>query len=123
MNNRIKEVRKFYGLSTEEFGKKLGVTRTAISNIENAHRSVTEQMIKSVCREFGVVETWLRTGEGSMFQPTDRRQEITQLTKKLFAEEKDSFKNRFVSVLANLTEKEWEILEDKLKQIFDATQN
>lgn len=123
MNNRIKEIRKHYGLTTEEFGKKLGVTRTAISNIENAHRSVTEQMFKSICREFNVNEEWLRNGTGEMFKSTDRYDEIAMLTRKLLGEESDSFKNRFISILANLTENEWEILEDKLKQLFNATQN
>ena len=34
MNEQIKELRKLLGLSQEEFGKKLGVTRGAITNIE-----------------------------------------------------------------------------------------
>ena len=32
-------------------------------------------------------------------------------------EESDSFKNRFVSVLANLTVEEWEFLERKAKEL------
>lgn len=67
MNTRIKKLRKSLGLSGEKFGKRLGITRGAISNIENGSRSVTEQMIKSICREFNVNELWLRTGEGDMF--------------------------------------------------------
>lgn len=67
MNTRIKQLRKTLNLTMEEFGKRLGVTRTAISNIESGNRNVTEQMFKSVCREFKVTEDWLRTGEGEMF--------------------------------------------------------
>lgn len=67
MNERIKELRKALGLTLEKFGERLGVSRAALSNIENGNRSVTDQMFKSVCREFSVNEEWLRTGEGNMF--------------------------------------------------------
>ena len=67
MNKRVKELRKILGLSGEKFGNRLGVQRGTISNIENGNRNLTEQMIKSICREFNVNEDWLRTGQGNMF--------------------------------------------------------
>lgn len=67
MNDRIKTLRKHLGLSGEKFGEKLGITRTAISNIENGNRSLTTQMFKSICAVYGVSEEWLRTGTGAMF--------------------------------------------------------
>ena len=72
MNERIKEVRKSLGLTLEKFGKSLGVTKVAISNIENGNRGVTEQMFLSVCRVYNVNEDWLRNGTGEMFnKPSD----------------------------------------------------
>ncbi|MCI8315782.1 MAG: helix-turn-helix transcriptional regulator [Lachnospiraceae bacterium] len=62
INERVKEVRKLEELTMESFGNKLGVGRSAISNIENNKRNVTDQMIKSICREFGYNEEWLRDG-------------------------------------------------------------
>lgn len=67
MNERIKELRKFLGLTLEKFGNRLGVTKVTISRLENGINSVTEQMFRSICREFDVSEKWLRTGEGDMF--------------------------------------------------------
>ena len=67
MNERLKLLRKELSLSQEAFGKKLGVTGAGISKIESGDRSLTEQMILSVCREFNVREEWLRTGFGEMF--------------------------------------------------------
>ena len=64
---RVKEVRKSLGLTLEKFGEKLGVSKTAISNIEKGNRNLTEQMTKSICREFNVRENWLRNGSGEMF--------------------------------------------------------
>ena len=63
---RIKEVRKKNRMTLEQFGNILGVTKVAISNIENGKRNVTEQMRKSICREFRIDPIWLSTGEGDM---------------------------------------------------------
>jgi transcriptional regulator with XRE-family HTH domain len=54
-------------MSQEAFGKRLGVTGAGISKIESGDRSVTDQMVLSVCREFNVRENWLRFGEGEIF--------------------------------------------------------
>lgn len=66
-NERVKLLRKQLDFTMEEFGERVGVTKAAISNIEKANRSLTEQMIKSICREFNVNELWLREGRGEMF--------------------------------------------------------
>lgn len=69
IGERIKELRKSLGLTLEEFGKKLGVGKSAISNIENGSRNLTDQMSLSIHREFNVREEWLRDGIGEMFEP------------------------------------------------------
>lgn len=69
MNNRIALLRKTLSLTMEEFGKRVGVTRSAISNIENGKRNLTDQMILSICREFNANENWIKTGQGEMFTP------------------------------------------------------
>lgn len=61
---RVKKVRKKLGLTLEKFGEKVGVGKTAISNIEKGNRNLTEQMAISICREFHVDYTWLTTGKG-----------------------------------------------------------
>lgn len=70
-NERVKEVRKSLNLTLEKFGERVGVGKTAISNIEKGNRNLTEQMTKSICREFGVDYIWLTTGEGVMFVESD----------------------------------------------------
>lgn len=109
---RVREVRKDRKMTMEQFGSVFGVTKTAISNIESGNRALTDQMLISICREFGVREEWLRDGEGEMYPPADREKEIARLTKQLLAEEEDSFKNRFISALAKLDESQWQVLAD-----------
>lgn len=70
MNTRIKELRTALHLTLEGFGDRIGVTRAAVSKWENGDRSIADSMVVSICREFGVNEHWLRTGEGEMFEQT-----------------------------------------------------
>ena len=118
---RIRELRKALKLTLDRFGERVGVKKSALSQIENGKSGVTDQMIKSICREFDVSETWIRTGEGEMFPPVDRRTEIAKLTRQLLNEEEDSFKNRFISMLADLSVEEWEFLEKRAKQLYEGT--
>lgn len=67
MNERIRELRKSLGLTLEKFGEAIGVSRAAMSNLENGNRNITPQMFKSICREYNVSERWLRDGVGEMF--------------------------------------------------------
>ncbi len=71
MNERIKELRKCVGMTLEAFGNRLGVTKSAMSNIEKRNRSATEQLIRTICLQSWdgryVNEDWLRWGEGEMF--------------------------------------------------------
>lgn len=76
---RLRELRKTLKLTQEEFGKRLGVTKTAISRLESEDRNLTEQMVLSICREFNVNEDWLRTGEGEMFMLIPEDDEIASL--------------------------------------------
>lgn len=114
---RVRELRKELQLTLEKFGKPLGVGKTAISKIENGERGLTDQMILAICREYNVDENWLRTGEGEMFKKLNRQQELAQLTATLFKEEEDSFKSRLIMALAQLSEEEWELLEDISEKI------
>lgn len=64
---RIKAIRKELGLTLEKFGEKLGVTKTTISRIEKGVNNLTDQMARSVCREYNVDYDFLMYGEGEMF--------------------------------------------------------
>ena len=66
INERIHVIRTSLNLTMEKFGERLGVQKSAISKIEHGQCSVSEQITKSICREFGVDYTWLTTGFGDM---------------------------------------------------------
>ena len=82
---RVRQIRKQKSMTLEQFGEKVGVTKQTISRIENGINSLTEQMILSICREFGVNENWLRNDEGKMFVEVPAEDEyfkaVTQISK------------------------------------------
>lgn len=109
---RIKNLRKTLKMTMDEFGARLGVTKSAISNVENEHRALTDQMAKSISREFGVREEWLRTGEGDMFAELDLDAELSQWAEKMLSGQKGDFRQRFVRLLARLSDDQWKKLEE-----------
>lgn len=62
VKDRIKELRNKLNLTQEEFGNKIGLSKSGISNIENGTRNVSSRHIKLICSVFDVNESWLTTG-------------------------------------------------------------
>lgn len=117
MKDRIKAIRKALKLTQAEFGASIGVKGNTITNYETGLRMPSDAVILSICREFGVNETWLRTGEGEMFVKKSRDDEIAGFVGEVLSEETPTFKKRLISVLARLSEDEWSMLENRLKEI------
>ena len=70
MNERLKKLRKALDLTQQEFADRIGVKRNTIATYEIGRNTPLDAVIASICREFNVSETWLRTGEGEMFLPS-----------------------------------------------------
>lgn len=70
IGERLRTLRNTLNLSQDDFGKRLGVSNTAISKLEKSERNLTEQMLLSICREFRVDYFWLTEGKGEMFTGT-----------------------------------------------------
>lgn len=120
INDRIKAVRKAEDLTQSEFGERIGVTKNAVVNMEIPGRSKisdNNNYILSICREFGVREEWLRTGNGSMKEDKSRDEQLKEAVERLLSGENSDFKRRFVTVLSTLNEKEWALLESKMLEI------
>lgn len=111
MNERIALVRKSLGLTQEKFAEQVGLSRNFMWMIESGTRVPSDRTISDICREFNVNETWLRTGEGEMFNQITRSEKITAFLTDITADEGDDFKRRFVEMLAELEPEDWKLLE------------
>ncbi len=113
MNERFKELRKALGLTQSEFGKILGLSTSGVSDIESGRRNVTEQhliMLSNYKKKIINIE-WLRTGDGEMFVKMDREAELMTWAGSVLGSVDDSFKKRFVKMLSELDDRDWETLE------------
>ena len=67
INQRVVKVRKKLGCTQERFAEPLKISASFQGGIEINHRKVNERLIKMICYTYGVSETWLKTGQGEMF--------------------------------------------------------
>lgn len=63
VNTRIKELRNVLNLSQTEFGNKIGLAPSSLSDIENNKCSVNKRNIVAICSTFNVSEEWLVNGK------------------------------------------------------------
>lgn len=113
---RIKEVRKSLKLTLEEFGSKIGVTKTAVSKLERGDRNLTDQMAKAICREYNVNYDWLMDGEGDMF--SDLPQTILdELCKQYDCDELD---RSLIEEYLKLSSDERTVLKKYIRNVFNS---
>lgn len=117
---RIREVRKALGLTLEKFGEKIGMKKNSVSQIENGKNSVTEQVIKSICREFNVDYMWLTTGDGEMF--IDNDDDFIERIDRIMAGEDEARKNLFKFML-ELSDDDIAALDRLMKKAIKFTQD
>lgn len=111
MNERIKQLRKMLGLSQEEFGKRLGLTRGAITNIELNKTEPKPLFIDLICEVFDVNKKWIEDGEGEIFKKLSIEEEIAGFVGELLKDKNDTFKKRYIAMLSKLDEAGWAALE------------
>lgn len=117
---RVKEVRKSLGLTLEKFGARLGVTKVAISNIEKGNRNLTEQMTKSICREFNVDYGWLTTGSGEMFVDSD--EDFLARVDAILVDENEDRRN-MIKTLLYASDEDIEAVSRLVKYFYDLKHN
>lgn len=115
MNERIRELRKALNITQQELADKLSLKRNTIATYEMGKATPSDRTISDICREYNVSEEWLRDGTGEMFIPVTRDEEIEIFIGNVLKDEPDNFKKRLISVLAKLSEHEWEVLEEKAR--------
>lgn len=64
---RLKQARQLKGLSQEDFGKILGLTKQSISRVENDKIFVSKEILCNMIVNFNLNVNYLLTGIGQMF--------------------------------------------------------
>lgn len=122
MNERIKKIRKALNLTLEKFGERLGVTKVTISRLENGVNNVTEQMQKSIIREFNVNPDYLLYGEGDMFVTHTHDEEVAMYTQDILDDEDDDIAEmikNFIIVYCKLDDNSKNVLRKIAKDLLE----
>ena len=110
MHDRIKELRDALNLTQQEFADRIGVKRSTIAKYEGGWNVPLDAVISLICREFNVSERWLRTGEGEMFQPVSRNEELFTFALSAAKAPPDDVRAQLLSVMARLSTDDWAAL-------------
>lgn len=117
MKDRIKALRKALSLNQTDFGSKIGVKQSAVAAYESGSRTPLDSVIVSICREFGVNERWLRTGEGEMLMHLSREEEIMRFAATVIRDPSSEFQRQALAVLAKLTPEQWQLMEEMARKL------
>lgn len=112
---RVKEIRKSFGLTLEKFAQPLGVGKTAISKIEKDQVNLTEQMAKSICREFNVNYYWLTQGKGDCFTSTPESV-IDEIAEEYNLDDIDK---KIIQRYLELSDNQRQVIKEYIKSIFE----
>ena len=119
MNERLKQLRDRLELTQEEFGKRIGSARNTIANYETGNRVPSNAILLSICREFNVNETRLRTGNGEMFNEMDSM----DIAFNRFGHIMGNASNQKKAVLAALVEMMYYFPDDKWDYVYKQFEN
>ena len=119
MNDRIKELRQALGLTQQQFADSIGVKRNTVATYEMGRSIPSDEAISLISKEFGVSDAWLRNGEGEMFMPKTRNEELFEFVTKVAEGPKNDIRAKFLTVMSRLTDEQWELLADVARQLAD----
>lgn len=89
MKEQLKKLRKHLDMTQQAFADKIGMKQNTIAQYEMGRTVPSDAIVFSICREFGVNENWLRTGNGEMFEELTEQQKLMKYTV-LLLKNKDS---------------------------------
>lgn len=118
MKDRISYIVEQSGLTKTAFGKRINVSQGLVSQMCNGTTKPSERTIQDICREFGVNEVWLRTGEGEPFRESTQEEEIMRFAVRT-CKGSDDFIKAYVAMLANLSPEGWKGLREQYELQFN----
>ena len=105
------------GLKKTEIADRLNVSQAFVSQLCSGAKNPSDRTIADICREFNINEKWLRTGEGEMFQPRSRNEELLEFAAKAAEAGPGDIRAQLLTVMARLTDDQWQVLADVARQL------
>lgn len=119
MHERIKALRTAIGLTQQDFADRIGVKRNTVATYEMGRSTPSDSAISLICREFNVNEAWLRTGDGEMFAPKTRNEELFEFAVKAAESPPSAIQAQLLAVMSRLTDDQWEVLAQVAHELYE----
>lgn len=116
IGSRIATLIREIGSTKTAFAESLGISQAFVSQICSGSRAPSERTILDICKKYHVNEQWLRTGDGDMFPPMTRAQEIASYADTLLSDSPDSLRSIVISYLMKWDVEDWEAVAKILKK-------
>lgn len=116
MNTRIRQLREHFKMNQEEFGAKIGVKRSTITNYEAGSRIPLDTVIASICREFNVSRAWLEEGIEPML--VEAKEDDLQIILRTMEGQSEN-KKKLMRILADMPDE----LLDKMIEYLESVAN
>lgn len=94
------------------------MTDSEIKNVETGATQLKENKIPLICNAYNVNEQWLRTGQGDMFLPKTRAQEIGEIVRNAATRDPEESVKFFTELLGNMTDAEIAIMYEVFRRHF-----
>ncbi len=114
MNERLKKLRKELDMTQQEFADSIGIKRSTMATYESGRNEPIDAVISLICRQHGVNENWLRTGEGEMFEELTEQQKILKYTALLLKDKDSAVANAIQTLIVT-----YEQLDDTSKAVLE----
>lgn len=114
MKERLRLLRKSLDITQQEFADRIGIKRNSYANYETGRNTPIDAIILSIRREFGVNETWLRTGEGEMFEEITEQEKLMKYAGLLLKDKDSAVANAIQALIVT-----YEQLDDTSKSVLE----
>lgn len=121
LNERIKEVIEAKGMKKTAFAERLNVSQAFVSQLCSGASQPSDRTISDICEKFGVNEDWLRNGNKPMFTPIGRNEDLLRFATKVVKNNPGSIQAQLLSVMARLTDEQWEVLAQVAREFVEET--
>jgi len=118
INDRFRIVYKESQLSQEKFAEKIKRSRGEVANIIYDKTAPKDNIIKSVCDEFGIQEDWLRYGLEPMRAEKSEEEQIAELVGSAL-NGSSRLKKAVIKMICSKSDAELQALEDMLRQLYE----
>ena len=106
-----------YNGNKSAFAREIKITPAYAAQLYSGQRIPSERTIVDIARVCGVKHTWLRSGEGEMFQAMTEDEELAAYIDDVMNDEPESFRLSLTLEMKNWTPEVWQMLEEICKRL------